>query len=96
MKFNPYRCHDKHLCSLINESDIVNVESCDDIFIFFWRELCIAAHQRIIDVAGVLLVVLVEFSVELVQMVILLPPLQLGVLLPDPKGTVPPATYSFI
>ena len=48
MKFNPYRCHDKHLCSLINEFGIVNVESCDDIFIFFWRELCIAAHQRII------------------------------------------------
>mgnify|MGYP003308727862 FL=1 len=41
MKFNPYRCHDKHLCSLINEFGIVNVESCDDIFIFFWRELCI-------------------------------------------------------
>ena len=32
MKFNPYRCHDKHLCSLIDESDIVNVVSCDDIF----------------------------------------------------------------
>ena len=41
MKSNPYRCHDKHLCSLINEFGIVNVESCDDIFIFFWRELCI-------------------------------------------------------
>ena len=27
-----HRCHEKHLCSLIDESDIVNVVSCDDIF----------------------------------------------------------------
>ena len=59
-----------------------------------------AAHQRIIDVAGVLHVVLVEFPVELVQMVILLPPLPWHAVSPrcsaPPPGVVPCSMTSII